>query len=232
MNKANRNIIDKIKKCLRLSSSSNEHEAASALRQAQKLMNEYGLTEEDIVASEISESIAKSGAKASPISWETYMANKIGSAFGCRVIFKRRFDAGHWSFVGSGAKPEVAQYAFAVLLRQARKARSAYINEKLKRCKRATKTKRADLFCHGWVISAAGVLHAFIGPADQAKAIESYMDRHYPSLITEKTRDRNVNKTLREHELNDFGAGHRSGKEAELNRGVSGSQQNSIGVSA
>lgn len=38
-------IIDKIKKCLALSKSANEHEAAAALRQAQKLMKHYKIDE-------------------------------------------------------------------------------------------------------------------------------------------------------------------------------------------
>ena len=41
-------IIDKIKKCLALAKSDNPHEAATALRQAQKLMEQHNLTEQDI----------------------------------------------------------------------------------------------------------------------------------------------------------------------------------------
>lgn len=44
-------IIDKIKKCMALGSSSNANEAAAALRQAQKMMNMHGLTEDDIEGS-------------------------------------------------------------------------------------------------------------------------------------------------------------------------------------
>lgn len=43
-------ILDKIKKCLALGKSSNANEAATALRQAQKLMEKHGVTEEDIEA--------------------------------------------------------------------------------------------------------------------------------------------------------------------------------------
>jgi hypothetical protein len=41
---ANDAIIRKIEKCLALSKSSNEHEAAAALRQATKLMEAYNIT--------------------------------------------------------------------------------------------------------------------------------------------------------------------------------------------
>ena len=38
-------ILDKIKKCLKLSASSNANEAATALRQAQAMMAEYNITQ-------------------------------------------------------------------------------------------------------------------------------------------------------------------------------------------
>ena len=41
-------ILDKIKKCLALSASSNEHEAEAALRQARKMMEANGITDLDI----------------------------------------------------------------------------------------------------------------------------------------------------------------------------------------
>lgn len=44
-------IIDKIKKCMALGQSPNANEAATALRQAQKMMAAHGLTEEDIEGS-------------------------------------------------------------------------------------------------------------------------------------------------------------------------------------
>jgi len=48
-------IIRKIKRCLALSQSSNENEAATAMRQAQSLMYEYRLTEMDVRLSEVGE---------------------------------------------------------------------------------------------------------------------------------------------------------------------------------
>lgn len=43
-------VLDKIQKCLALSKSPNEHEAAAALRQAQKLMEKHGITDADLGA--------------------------------------------------------------------------------------------------------------------------------------------------------------------------------------
>lgn len=113
-------ILDKIKKCLALASSANEHEAAAALRQAQKLMEQHGLTDQDVLASQASEAGAKAGAVTKPAQWEATLAARIANAFGCELVFSRRtWTTAEWRFIGAGSAPEVATYAYQVLLRQA-----------------------------------------------------------------------------------------------------------------
>lgn len=48
-------VLDKIKKCLALGESANEHEAAQAIRQAQILMKKYGISEIDVELSAVTE---------------------------------------------------------------------------------------------------------------------------------------------------------------------------------
>ena len=48
-------ILEKIKKCLALSKSANEHEAAQAMKQAQALMKKYEVDAVDVALSEVSE---------------------------------------------------------------------------------------------------------------------------------------------------------------------------------
>lgn len=217
------NIIAKIKKCLALSASSNEHEAETALRQARKLMEEYGITDLDMQAAEAEEHRAKAGAKANPANWESMLACKIGDAFSCRVVFSHSWArTGEWCFIGCGAAPEVAQYAFDVLRRQALRGRTEHIKTRLKRCKTATKTRRADLFSEGWVRSVTGKIMAFADSPQQSAAIDAYMAKHHPSLGTLATRNRNDGRKLRDHEYDDYAAGQNSGKDARLDRGVSG----------
>ncbi|WP_153117409.1 DUF2786 domain-containing protein [Rhodocyclus tenuis] len=221
-------IIAKIRKCLALSASANEHEAEAALRQARKLMEAHGVADLDIQAAEAEERRTKAGATASPANWETALANKIAKAFGCQVIFSRRWDGralcivGEWVFIGCGAAPEVSQYAFAVLLRQAKRARADYIKTSLKRCKQATKTRRADLFCEGWVFAVSRTITAFAETDQQKRAIGAYLAKHYPALRDGDARDRNDGRKLSQREYDDAQAGLLSGRQAELNRGVSG----------
>ena len=55
-------VIKKIKKCLRLSASSNEHEAETALRQARALMEKYGIDDAEMAAQKKQKNAAKKGA--------------------------------------------------------------------------------------------------------------------------------------------------------------------------
>jgi hypothetical protein len=218
------NIIAKIKKCLALSASSNEHEAETALRQARRLMESHGVTDQDVLAADAEARWANAGAKKTPTNWEAVLARKIGDAFGCRVLFSLGGGCrgGRWAFVGCGAAPEVAQYAFDVLRRQAMRARSEHIRLNLSRCKTASKTRRGDLFSEGWIRSVTNTITAFAGTAQQGAVIDAYMSKNYPSTEGLKPNNRNEGKPLGNSELADYFAGEQAGVTARLDRGVSG----------
>lgn len=226
-------ILAKIKKCLALSSSSNEHEAEAALRQARALMEKHGIDDDDMLAYEASEQRAKSGAKTKPVSYENSLACKVADAFGCRIIFITAplwNSQGHWSFIGCGVAPEIASYAFQVLYRQCKRARTEHINTKLKRCKTATKTRRADLFCEGWMYAVSGKIAALAENERQTAAIDAYVAKHFPALKSLDSRNRNDGRKLRDHEYDDYIMGGHAGKNVELNRGVGGTEQARLGA--
>jgi hypothetical protein len=214
--------LDKIKKCLQLAKSANEHEAAAALRQAQKLMALHRVNEVDVLAASVDECDAGAGALRIPARWETMLANTVSDAFGCTVIFARAFESAYWKFIGVGSGAEIAQYAFLVLVRQLRKGRAAFIKSKCKRLKPSSKTRRADLFCDAWVRAVATTAQAMSGqPGDEA-AINAYLLQHYPSLRGISSRNRNENRNLRERDWDAVSAGTEAGRRAQLNRAVSG----------
>jgi hypothetical protein len=213
-------ILDKVKKCLALAASANEHEAAAALRQAQKLMEANGLTDADVLASQASEAGVKAGAAVKPSSWEVGLATRIGTAFGCETIFRAGFGR-IWVYIGAGAAPEVASYAFHVLLRQAKKARTDYIDTALRRVqKTAIKTRRADTFCEGWVRSAMSAVTRWTASEDQAAAVQAYIGVKYPSLKRLDSIDRNKGRRMQDHDYKDHDSGRSAGRGAVLNRGV------------
>lgn len=222
--------IEKIKKCLALSASSSENEAETALRQAQALMAKFGIDEADMLAAGVSEAYAKAGALRQPANWESRLAGRVADTFGCNIIFKSSYfeSIGKWTFIGCGASPEIATYAFEVLFRQLKRQRAEHIKTALKRCKTVTKTRRADLFCEGWVQSVAGKLNSFAGSEEQDAQIDAYMQLTYPSLVDMKTRNRNKSANLSNRDYNDFAAGRNHGKNAELNRGVDVGQSSGL----
>ncbi len=213
-------ILDKIKKCLALANSANEHGAAIALGQAQKLMEAHGVTDQDVLASEASEFGVKAGAASKPSAWETMLATEVGDAFGCRTLFSSR-NGGIWVYIGVGAAPKVCSYAFHVLHRQAKRARADFIANILKRVKKtSTKTRRADLFSQGWVEAAVSKLTTWRTTPDQSQKVQAFIGVNYPTLSKLQPIDRNVDRNLRDHEWNDLGRGQASGHGAVINRGV------------
>ena len=210
--------IEKIKKCLALSKSANEHEAAAALRHARALMEKFNVTDGDVLASDICETSAKAGATRTPSVWESNLAATACKAFGCRGLFRQ--GAGQWSFIGPAAAPEIAQYAFTVLLRQVKKERAAFIAANCKRLKPASKTRRADLFCDAWVEAVWCQVAEFAGADRNETAIQAYMDAKYASRGDLDPVSRNSDRSLREKDWEAISAGAAAGRQASLHRGV------------
>lgn len=213
--------LDKIKKLLRLAASDNPHEAAAAMRQARALMEKHQLDQAAIDMADIEEHGARSSSKLTPALWESRLAQTVAKAYSCRLFFKA--GVGDWRFVGEMA--EVASYTLSVLLRQVRQARRDYIAQNLKRCKPASKTKRADQFCSGWVYAVYTKVAEFAGAAPSA-ATDAYMLKHHPDLVDGKAIDRNANtKSLSLRAINDTAAGMQAADAVRLNHGVAGQEQ-------
>jgi hypothetical protein len=225
--------LQKVKKCLALSKSANEHEAALALKKAHELMKEYNITESDVEIADVSEEKTKAGAGTSPVGWEVGLANVVAEAFSCRAIFDSNYNfnkwkpEGFWKFIGASISPELSKFAFDVLYRQLKKERSEYIKRKLYRCKRANKTARADAFCRGWVQTVRGLVREFANYSPP-KAVEQYIAANYPSLKTTEVEPREGSGSAKHRSDEDYVNGAVKGKDARLNHGVGGKEQRSI----
>lgn len=176
--------IKKIQKCLALSKSSEPNEAAAALRQAQKLMEQFDVEHPELLASSVSESWSKSSVIKTPPRYEVRLASMIARAFGCELMFSRQLSAsqlsidGGYSFIGVSAAPEVASYSYCVLRRQLKKARGNYIRTALNR-HRKNKTAAADIYCEGWVSSVQdSVLKANVNK-EHKESIDAYKQLNY-----------------------------------------------------
>jgi hypothetical protein len=215
-------VISKIKKCLALAASSNPHEAAIAMRQAQKLMQQHGLSGIDVELAEIKEHSAKPHSQALP-SWETTLGHMVSAAFACTWYFKHQYKNGRfvkqYVFVGIDMHAQTASYAFDVLSRQCGKDRTAYIKKLSKRLKSTTKTAKGDAFALGWVDSVSDLLDKFSGTEKQEALLLAYMKKHHPDMREAKTASRELNRHVRD---DNFHHGRAAGRNAQLNRGVGG----------
>lgn len=227
--------LAKIKKCLALSHSSEAHEAAAAMRQAQKLMAQFGLSERDVSLADVREASARAASPAVN-AWEASLARVCADAFGCEMYSLVRGaynEAGNYArqgfyvFVGVGTAPDVASYCFAVLLRQCSRARLAHVRRQPRQCKPATKTARGDAFAAGWVCGVRGLVERFAQPARDEQLLLDYMTSRHPDITARQPRDSSRSRGR----LVDDGhrsRGYAAGRQAELHRGVGGVQQTSL----
>lgn len=107
-------VLDKIKKCLALGQSANEHEAAQALKQAQALMEKYEVNAVDIALSRVSEQKADRKMAFKLADWQWGIANMISDIFGCQSYQRGKT----MMFYGIGNRAEISAYAFDVVYRQ------------------------------------------------------------------------------------------------------------------
>lgn len=219
--------LSKIKKCLALAKSANAHEAAAAMRQAQKLMAEHALDLASVELSEVVEERARAAMNSMP-KWEVRLANMVGDAFGCRVIWTktRRLIGAYRTttdtvvvFIGSATGAQVARYAFEVLSRQCAKLRLAHIQAQPKSCKPITRTARGDHFAGGWVTGVEGLVSKFAGNDADQLLIEQYVSVKFPDLEDKQVKSRAVGRNVKD---DDAMKGYMAGKNAQLNHGLGG----------
>ncbi|MDU2407094.1 MAG: DUF2786 domain-containing protein [Acinetobacter junii] len=147
----NDKILRKIKRCMELSKSSNEHEAALALKQMQSLMQKHGFNEKHVKAADVREAVYDLNVQ-KPAQWVLALHSAIAQALDCASVIShcKHFNS-ELMFIGVGSSAEIANYAFEVLFRKLKQNRTKYIENHLYRFKRSNKTKLADAYCSGWV---------------------------------------------------------------------------------
>ena len=211
-------ILDKIKKCLALSKSANEHEAAQALKQAQALMEKYEVNAVDIALSEVSEQKADRKMAFKLANWQWSVATMISDVFGCKTYKRGKT----MMFYGIGNRAEISAYAFDVVYRQISAERRKF----LKACrarKPAHRTYLADQFCDGWIMGAWEVVKKF-EMSDEEKAImDGYEKKEHPNMPEARTRDAKSSilyGSTMEYEA--LVQGMESGKQVQLHHAMNG----------
>lgn len=211
-------VLDKIKKCLALSKSANEYEAAQALRQAQALMEKYEVNAVDIALSEVSEQKVDRKMAFKLANWQWRVANMIADVFGCQSYQRGKT----MMFYGIGNRAEISAYAFDVVYRQISADRRKF----LKTCrarKPAHRTYLADQFCDGWIMGAWEKVRKF-EMSDEEKAImDGYKKKEHPDMTEARTRDAKssiLQGSTMEYEA--LAQGMESGKQVQLHHAMNG----------
>lgn len=187
----NQKKIDKIKKLLRLSRSSNQHEATQALKRAQRLMQELGLDNASPELGGVNQcDFASSTRSQKPAAYASALMSIIAQAFGCRVVLSRPLFEPRLqiTFIGHEERPTIAKYAYDVLSRQLNAARKDYLASLNKRIKRSTKIARADIFCEAWVSAVIDTVKAFALTDTEQTQLTTYMNQHYPNTTKGQAR--------------------------------------------
>ena len=214
-------VLEKIKKCLALGESANEHEAAQAIRQAQILMKKYGISEIDVELSAVTE-------KGVPVAatlptWHQILISQCAKAFGVECYQHTQWGLAEARFFGLGIKPELAAYAYEVLLRQLKKERREYIKNELKAVRLSrNKTARADQFCTGWVYAIVQKVKEFATEPEEKEVLN-----HYHKQLGEmgQAKKRDVHGGSKASREQDLAAGVRKGREAQLYHAMDGGEE-------
>ena len=212
-------ILNKIRKCMALGQSANEHEAASAMRQARKLMDKHGLTEVHVGLAEFGEEGVDLGYRRFP-GWVTALAAVIGTAFQCSAYTSWR----SVDYVGRKENTVIASYCLEVLMRQLKAARKDFVSSLPSYGRYGARIKRenADAYCEGWVSAVAAKVREFAAPiTQQEKARHNQYLTDVREAKVKKARDRKL-----AHESSASAAaaaqlGYRAGKDVQLHHGMS-----------
>lgn len=140
--------LDRVRKCLELSSSPNPHEAAAAMRQAQKLMRQHSISERELGLLSYGKTDVhcpiQYNKKAMPLHL-AHLVQVVMTGIGVKALVHAEVRVSDYSYVvtyyGPLARTEVAKYVHELLYRAANRAW-----EPVKTRQRAARTS----FLIGW----------------------------------------------------------------------------------
>lgn len=225
MQQNNEKVLEKLKKLLALSKSTNPHEAALAVQRAQKLMRAHGITQNDLAFSDIDESISDywGAGSVNPPRYMLGLLDIIRAAFAVESIIHSGFNPSV-GFYGNKDRIELASYTWEVLARQLIAARKNYIRQQNKRLKSTTKTSRGDKFAEGWVTAVRGEVHLFAMSREEQELTKAWLEQKYPKAGTTKGREAGKSRDADVSRYN----GYKEGENVRLYQPVSGKEQQKL----
>lgn len=218
-------ILRRIKKCLALAESANEHEAALALRQAKALMDKHNISLNEALQDDI-DIIDGSSGKRSAGSYtrvELQLHSIVCAFFGCSLFVRRKWPV----IAGVSPAPDICEYAIRVLTRQLRAGRKAFVEEQehLLGGKISPEHKRSinHAYSTAWIIQCREKIRDFSqGVTDeQQHAHQQAVEKYFNTGVVPNQRRRRVNLNSGLSALA-YQYGMRDGQKAQLNHAMDG----------
>ena len=218
-------IIDKIKKCLALAESDNPNEASAALRQAQKLMEKYGISTGEMRMADISSEKTPAARSRNLPLYLAILVGIIEKAFGvnsiqCGINHPLKGWSSSIEFIGFDTQPKIAAYAFDVLRRRLMSDRRQYLQSGHPTARnRKRKTRLADAYAEGWVTAVRKTVQAFAMPPEKKELVAQWIEQKYAAENIGEATPRLI-KGFGVAELRALQAGVNDGSKVQLHQGV------------
>lgn len=184
-------LTEKLKKCMALSKSPEPHEAAAALRQAQKIMSELGITEDDLDGLEMADAVVKTREGFGRCRTMSALSNMLEDAFGVKAVFEANPGSANRlnvRYIGPRARVMLAEYAHKVVWRA---MQSAWDDVLVTRPWMKGDGGKRQAFHMGWLRSVKEKVEAIAPTESEERAIQRYCDRLYRGgLVTQEAHKR------------------------------------------
>lgn len=179
-------LISRLKKCLALSASPEPHEAAAALRQAQKLMRELDLTEADLLGLELADALVKTREGFGACRTMNFLTSIVMEAFGVQCIYERNPGTANRlnvRYVGPRDRVLLAEYSHRVIWRAMQGAWDNFLTQRpwLK----GDGGKR-QAFHLGWLVGVREKVEAIVPPEEETAAVNRWIVQRYGELVPGK----------------------------------------------
>lgn len=179
-------LISRLKKCLALSASPEPHEAAAALRQAQKLMRELDLTEAGLLGLELADALVKTREGFGACRTMNFLTSIIMEAFGVQCIYERNPGSANRlnvRYVGPRDRVLLAEYSHRVVWRAMQGAWDHFLTQRpwLK----GDGGKR-QAFHLGWLVGVREKAEAIVPPEEETAAVNRWIVQRYGELVPGK----------------------------------------------
>jgi hypothetical protein len=182
--------LSKIKKCLALSNSPEPHEAAAAMRQAQKLMDRLGVTPEEVEAPDVIETEVKTREGFGNCRYMNHLADMVATAFGVQVVYFRNPGTANRlnvRYFGPRGRAELAEYTHRVVQRALEAAWTKHLEKRP--WDKSVGGKRQSFYI-GWLWAVKAQVSA-LAPTDiERKATERFIALRHGTLTKVDARKR------------------------------------------